>query len=226
MPDSQETTVREHREERYWSRFAHSYDRDGEYIVGKPILQAIVKKLSEERDFGDSVEFGCGTGYFTRVIAKHARHVLATDLSDEMLGAARTQLSELQNVTVLKADCANTGFPAERFDSVVMANLIHVIDDPLPCLQESYRILRDGSLLIVIDFTSYRLGLLKTARLGLRYLRRWGMPPRHGRDALSPEELARLVESAGFRVKNAQLLEAGSNALWVRGLKRAKPLST
>jgi ubiquinone/menaquinone biosynthesis C-methylase UbiE len=219
MYGSQEATVRGHREEQYWSRFAHSYDRDGEYIVGEPILQAIVERLSAERDLGDCVELGCGTGYLTRALAGNARHVVATDLSDEMLEIAQTELSEFQNVTIQKANCYNTGFPAERYDSVLMANLIHVIDAPLPCLQEGYRILRNGGLLIVVDFTSYRLDLFRTAQLGLRYLRRWGVPPRGGRHDLSPEELVRLVKSAGFKVKNVQLLQAESNALYLRGLK-------
>jgi ubiquinone/menaquinone biosynthesis C-methylase UbiE len=224
MRSVQETAVKARREERYWSRFARSYDRDGEYIVGNPILQAILRRLSEERDLGDALEFGCGTGYFTRAMAGQARHVIATDLSDEMLEVARTQLSEFQNVTILNADCASTDFPDERFDTVLMVNLIHVIDDPFPCLQESYRILQSGGLLIAVDFTGYRLDLLRTARLGWRYLRRWGMPPRHGRNDLSPQELTRLVESAGFKVQDVQFLEGGSNALYLRGLKCAKPL--
>jgi ubiquinone/menaquinone biosynthesis C-methylase UbiE len=222
MRSVQETAVKARREERYWSRFARSYDRDGEYIVGNPILQAILKRLSEERDLGDALEFGCGTGYFTRAMAGQARHVIATDLSDKMLEVARTQLSEFQNMTIQKADCTSTGLPAERFDTVLMANLIHVIDDPSPCLQEAHRILQSGGLLIVVDFTGYRLDLLRSVQLGWRYLRRWGMPPRHGRNGLSPEELARLVESAGFKIKDVQLLEGGSNALYLRGLKCAK----
>ena len=219
-------TMKEYREERYWSRFARSYDRDGEYIVGKPILHEIVKRLSEERDLGEAIEFGCGTGYFTRALAGNARHVVATDLSEEMLEVARTQLSEFRNVTIQRADCANTDFPAESFDCVLMANLLHVIDDPFSCLQESYRILRSGGRLIAVDFTSYRLNLRSTAKLGLRYLRRWGLPPRHGRNDPSPEELVRLVERARFKVKNVQLVEAESNAVYLRGLKCAKPLST
>ncbi len=209
--------MKEHREERYWSRFAHSYDRDGEYIVGKPILQAIKKKLSEERCLGDVIEFGCGTGYFTRVIIRNARHVIATDLSDEMLEVARTQLREFQNATIQKADCANTCY-MERFDSVFMANLIHVIDNPLQCLQESYRVLRDGGSLIVVDFTGYRMNFSKKMRLGFRYLRKWGVPPRHGRN-MSPDELVFLVKSAGFKVEDVQLIKGGSNALYLKGRK-------
>ena len=215
-----EMAVKREGEERYWSRFAHSYDRDGEYIVGNSILQAILQRLSEERELGDCLELGCGTGYFTRAVAGQTRHIIATDLSNEMLEVARTQLSQLQNVTIQKADCAGTDFPAEKFDTLMMVNLIHVIDEPLPCLKEGYRVLKPGGMLILVDFTGYRLDLLKTAQLGWRYLRRWGVPPRSGRNDLSPEELGRLVERAGFKVKDLQLLEGGSNALYLRGLKR------
>ena len=214
--------MKQEEEERYWSRFAQSYDRDGEYIVGSSILLAILTKLSEERELGDCLELGCGTGYFTKAVTGQAKHIIATDLSNEMLEISRAQLSQFQNVAIQKADCAGTDFPAERFDTVLMVNLIHVIDEPLPCLQESHRVLRPGGMLILVDFTGYRLDLLKRAQLGWRYLRRWGVPPRNGRNDLSPEELARLVARAGFAVKDVQLLEGGSNALYLRGLKRVR----
>jgi ABC-2 type transport system ATP-binding protein len=221
---TQETRVESHGEERYWSRFAPSYDRDGEYVVGHSILEAILSRLSEEQDLGDSLEFGCGTGYFTRALAEQARHVIATDLSDEMLQVARTELGQFQNVTVQKADCASTDFPTERFDTVLMANLVHVIANPLPCLLESYRILKRAGLLVVVDLTGYRLAPSSALRLAWRYLRKWGVPPRHGRNDLSPEGLKDLVQSAGFRVSDVKLLEGGSNALYLRAIKPAKPL--
>jgi ubiquinone/menaquinone biosynthesis C-methylase UbiE len=226
MRGSRGTTQEGHGEERYWSRFARSYDVDGEYVVGQPILQAIVTRLSQERDLGNCVELGCGTGYFTRAIAGNARHITATDLSDQMLEVARIQLREFENVTIQKADCSDTGLPSGSFDSVLVANLIHILDTPSRCLQEVYRILRHGGLVIAVDLTGYGLGLFKKAQLGMRYLRRWGMPPRHGRDGLSPGELVRLVESARFTVVDVQLIQCGSNALYLRGLKCAKPLST
>jgi len=217
-----EPAVKALKEAQYWGRFASSYDRDGEYVVGHSILGAILERLSEERNLGDALEFGCGTGYFTRALAGQARQVIATDLSDEMLQVARTQLSEYYNVTVQKADCAITDFPADRFDTVLLANLVHVIANPLPCLLESYRILKRAGLLIVVDLTGYRLGIGRTVSLGWRYVRRWGRPPRQGRHDLSPEELACLVTSAGFNIEGVQLLEGGSNALYLRGLKPAK----
>ena len=37
-----------HTEENYWSRFAASYDRDGEYVVGKRIIRQIKKRCSRK----------------------------------------------------------------------------------------------------------------------------------------------------------------------------------
>jgi len=212
--------MKEQSREEYWTRFARSYDRDGEYVVGKPILEAIEKRLLEERCLGDVIEFGCGTGYFTKAIARNAEHVIATDLSDEMLKVARMQLREFQNVTIQKADGTNTSFPTERFDSLFMANLIHVIDSPSQCLRESHRILRDEGSLIVVDFTGYRMSCFDKVKLGFRYLRKWGVPPRHARNDISPHELVLLVESAEFSVEDLQLIENGSNALYLKGKKK------
>jgi ABC-2 type transport system ATP-binding protein len=100
-----------------------------------------------------------------------------------------------------------------------MANLLHVMDRPLQCLLEGYRILREGGVLLAVDFTSYGMRVSQKVTLGLRYLAKWGLPPRQGRDDMSPDELALIVESAGFKVQNVQLMEAGSNALYLRGQK-------
>ena len=216
---SQVSTQNEPCEEQYWSRFAPSYDRDGEYIVGKSSLQAIGQRLAEERDLGACVEFGCGTGYLTRVIARTARSVIATDLSDEMLEVARMELGGFDNVTVQKADCRDSCFPAESFDTAVLVNLVHVIENPSQCLQEANRIVRHRGSLLVVDFTGYGMSFPKKMNLIFKYLRKWGRPPRCGQNDLSPEELVCLVEDSGFGVKDVELLEAGANALYLRGEK-------
>ena len=54
-----------------------------------------MKKLSDESDLGELIEFGCGAGFYTKVLAANASHITATDLSDEMLAMARTQLKDL-----------------------------------------------------------------------------------------------------------------------------------
>ncbi|MBW2003255.1 MAG: methyltransferase domain-containing protein [Deltaproteobacteria bacterium] len=208
----------EHKEQ-YWSKFAFTYSDDQDYVVGKTISQLIINRLSEEHDLGDVIEFGCGTGYFTKEIAKKARNVIATDLSDEMLEIARIQLKESRNINIQKANCEDTYFPSGRFDTVFMANLIHILINPIKALQESHQILRNGGLLIIVDFTGYSMKLFEKMKLGIRYLRKWGMPPRYARNNLSPDELASLVENMDFKVEEVQIMGDKTKALYIRGRK-------
>ena len=192
------------RKEEYWSRFARSFEADQEYIAGKGNVQALVRKLHEEHDLKEVIELGCGTGRFTKEIAGNAKHIVATDLSDEMLEVAKIRLSRFPNVTVQKADCCRTSFRSAIFDTVFMVNLIHVIENPSDALRESYRILRNGGKLLIASGTNYGAKESDIRRRVTRYLKVWGMPPSSYQTSLSPDELASLVESAGFEVDVVQ----------------------
>jgi ubiquinone/menaquinone biosynthesis C-methylase UbiE len=206
--------------EEYWSKYARTYNSDQEYVIGKKILQNITERLSEEREPGDVIEFGCGVGYFTREIAKNARHVIATDLSDEMLKEARIHLKDFQNITIQKVNGEDTSFPSGRFDTVFLANLIHVVENPIKVLQESHQILKNRGLLLVVDFTAYGMNWFERMKLAIRYLRRWGMPPRHGQNNLSPDRLVSFVEEVGFQTEEIQLLGDTTKAIYLRGRKQ------
>jgi len=114
----------ENKKEKYWNKYAYGYDEGVDYVVGKALNKTIIEKLSSEH-LGEVVEYGCGSGYFTKAIASNAKHIIATDISDEMLEMAKVKLSELNNVTIEKADCENSSIPSEKCDCVFMANLIH-----------------------------------------------------------------------------------------------------
>jgi ubiquinone/menaquinone biosynthesis C-methylase UbiE len=205
--------------EEYWSKFAYIYDENQKYVVGEAILKSIIGRLSQESGLGTLIEFGCGAGFFTKALAKNARRVIATDLSDELLEIAEKQLREYQNVIVEKADCENSKYPEGEFDTVVMANLVHVIQHPLMAIQESHRILKDGGLLLVISFTTYTMNWFERLKMGIRFLRTWGKPPRFSRE-LSPDYLCSMVESAGFQVEEVQLMGDKVKALYLKGRKR------
>ena len=193
---------------------------DQEYIVGKRVLDAITERIYKEGELGDVVEFGCGAGYFTRALAKNARQVIATDLSDEMVRMARIHLQGFQNITIHKANCEDTSFPSERFDAVFIGNLIHVAENPTRILQESHQILRDKGLLLAVDFTAFGMNWFERLKLAIRYFRKWGMPPRRGRHRLTPDQLVSLVEEVDFRTEEIQILGDRTKALYLRGRKQ------
>jgi len=161
--------------EKYWSRFPDTYDKNQEYVVGKELLDEITKELNDLPELGELIEFGCGTGYFTETITQKNKNMIATDLSDDLLEIAKKRLNKYQEMTIQKENCMDTSFTSEKFDSVFMANLIHVVENPLKVLQECHRILKDDGMLIIVTFTNYGMKLLEKFKLGIRYLKVWGI---------------------------------------------------
>jgi SAM-dependent methyltransferase len=91
------------------------------------------------------LELGCGTGYFTRELARSDADIVAVDLSPELLEIARTHSSaanvhyEIQNVCALR-------YPDAVFDSVVGSSVLHHLDMK-EALAEIYRVLKQhGSI--------------------------------------------------------------------------------
>jgi len=206
------------KDETFWSKSADTYMNDTRYVAGEAVLQTVTDRLSAERGLGEVVEFGCGTGYFTTIIAPNAEQVVATDLSDDMLAVAREQLRGLPNTIVQKADAEGTTFPPQRFDTVFMANVIHVVGNPHAALRESHRILKAGGRLLTVSFTGYGMAPWDRMALGLRYLQKFGIP-KHSRN-YSAHGLAALVESAGFEIEQAQLIGDKTKAVYLVGVKR------
>ena len=210
----------EEKVERYWSRFQTTYDKNQEYVVGKDLLDHVKEELNNLPDLGNVLELGCGTGYFTEKIVQKANHVYATDLSDELLEMADKRFTNNSKIKIQKEDCMNTSFISDKFDSVFMANLIHVIENPLKALEECNRILKDNGLLIITSFTNYGMKPLEVIKLGFRYMKVWGKPPKYAH-RFSFESLGSLMESAGFAIENHKLVGNKTKSLYLIGRKNA-----
>jgi len=204
--------------EDYWSRFQATYDENQEYVVGIDLLDEVKEKIKRLSDLGQVLELGCGTGYFTEVIAQNADHVFATDLSDELLENAKKRLNKIDNITFQKENCTSTSFVSYQFDTVFMANVIHVIENPSIVLQECYRILKDDGLLIITSFTNHGVKPVDIIKLGFRFLKVWGKPPKYTH-SFSLESLGSLMETAGFSIEEAKLLGDRTKTLYLIGKK-------
>jgi ABC-2 type transport system ATP-binding protein len=165
--------------EEYWSRFADSYDENQEYVVGKDFIGEIDREFSRLPNLGKTVELGCGTGVFTELITPKTMHLVATDLSNELLALARERLNNHPKVVIQKENCMATSFAPGAFDSVFMANLIHVVENPDKVLLECHRIIRIGGKVIIVTYTNFGMHLLDKIKLGLRFFKAWGKPPKH-----------------------------------------------
>lgn len=213
--------MKNQKQEKDWGKMADKFDEISEYVVGKTINKNIFEKLSKEKNLGEVIEFGCGIGYFTKIIAKNAEHIIATDVSEEMLEIAKRELKDYRNISFQVADCKTTNFPDKKFDTVLMVNLLHVIKNPTQALKESYRILKLEGLLIAVDLTGYGMKKFEMLKLGFRYLRKIGKPPKGAKNNLTPEIVKSLAENAGFRIEENILLgdKDKIKALYFKGIK-------
>jgi ubiquinone/menaquinone biosynthesis C-methylase UbiE len=98
----------------------------------------------------DVLEIGCGTGGFARRLAERSRHVLALDLSQEMIRIARERSAQFPSIEFELADVRDRPLPPESFDCIAsIATLHHVsIEETLLKMKAA---LKPGGVLLVLD---------------------------------------------------------------------------
>ncbi len=213
--------VIEKKQPKNWGKLAEQFDEMSDYVVGPEINREICRKLHEEKNLGKVIEFGCGTGYFTKEIINNADNVIITDVSEEMLSVAKKKLANFKNIVFQKVDCRETEFTSEEFNTILMINVLHVIKYPAYAIKESYRILKPGGLLITIDLTSYDMTTIEKLKLFFRFLKKMGMPPiKADKGNLSPNDLASFAENSGFIIKENILIGNKMKALYFKGEKK------
>jgi SAM-dependent methyltransferase len=72
-----------------------------------------------------ALEIGCGTGTFTRLLARRASHVTAIDLSGEMIRVARHRSTGYPNIDYSVGDVLEMDLPVSQFDCIVMIATLH-----------------------------------------------------------------------------------------------------
>ncbi|HZR83957.1 MAG TPA: methyltransferase domain-containing protein [Candidatus Binatia bacterium] len=192
----------------YWSRVARRYDDVADLQIGPATRGLVRERLAKEGWLGDVVELGCGSGFYTPVLAAHADRVLATDSSPGMVDLARERVAS-DRVRFQVEDCEKTSLPDGSFDTAFMALVIH-FTDAARALAEMRRILKPGGTLILanLDFLALR-GFDRVrcfARITYRGIigYRTGPPPRGLSGVLDEERLRELLARSGFEVATVE----------------------
>ncbi|HEY3193127.1 MAG TPA: class I SAM-dependent methyltransferase [Solirubrobacterales bacterium] len=226
--------------ERYHDAAAPSYDSKWGIDFGAVGREQVGAKMRKalgrwpERPFGDALEIGAGTGYFTlnllqdRVIER----ATATDISPGMLATLEENAAELGlQVRTAAAEAETLPFPDESFDLVFGHAVLHHIPDLDQAFSEFARVLRPGGTIAFCGEPSRYGDLLaaipkRTALLAAPVWRRAmrASPRREDPDAeanghaleaevdvhaFSPGDLHRLCQAAGLvevRVRGEELL--------------------
>jgi ubiquinone/menaquinone biosynthesis C-methylase UbiE len=101
------------------------------------------------------IDIGAGTGLFSREFARipTVKKVYALDILDEMIHWMNENLvHHWPNIIPLKMEETSTGLEDNLADIVIMINLYHEFHEPITMLNESYRLLKEGGKLGIVDW--------------------------------------------------------------------------
>jgi len=91
------------------------------------LLERIVPDLFEGK-IGRYLDFACGTGRITEVVARHAEHAVGVDISDSMLGSAREKNPDIR---FLQADLTRESHDLGTFDLITSFRFFGNAEDGL-----------------------------------------------------------------------------------------------
>jgi ubiquinone/menaquinone biosynthesis C-methylase UbiE len=173
--------------------------------------------LSKQIDLGNTLELGCGSGTYSEILAREARHLTATDYSDEMVAFSKQRFESLENVTVEKANCFSMSYPEFSFDTVVMANLLHVVPEPEKAIHECKKVLKRNGRLIIVSFTTEGMAIFNKLGMIYRYLKTFGKPPPTAHK-LTVQKTKMILSDCGFKVDEAKLIGHRTKAIFVNAV--------
>jgi len=200
----------------FWSKVAQKYDRVVDLSIGPKTRSMVRERVAKEGRLGNLAEFGCGTGFYTHVLAGKADSVVATDVSPGMLEVAKDQLSAT-NVTFQVEDCQATSFPDGVFDTAFISLVIH-FTEPDKTLAEMHRILKSGGTLILVNLDPHALNGLDRARCQIRILYhgltgyRVKPPKGFGKNVMTEKQVCDLLSRSGFKVVSTETIKDTSRS--------------
>jgi SAM-dependent methyltransferase len=162
-------------------------------------------------------DFGCGSGTMSRMpgsLVGPSGSVTGIDLHAAQLEQAR-QLSAkdgLANTAFVAVDACATGLPPNGFDLVYCRFLLLHLTDPASCLQEVWRVLKPGGILLAEDGDLASACSIPPTALDAFADLFGRLGPIRGVDYSLANRLCHLVADAGFSVINLKVHQPAERA--------------
>ncbi len=147
---------------------------------------------------GKLLEIGCAGGVFLNAARASGFDVQGVELSSAAADFARATFQ----IPVVTGTVIDARFPDRTFDGVVMADVLEHLPNPVETLEEVWRIMRQGGLLVILSPTQTntlfsRIGLALYGLLGKNVTIQ--LPPYHLFE-YRPSSLRNLLHRTGFHV--------------------------
>jgi ArsR family transcriptional regulator len=121
----------------------------------RPLHHALLE-LTVSTPIGDLLDIGCGQGRVMQLLASRARRAVGVDIDADARRYARAHLllAGLRNCTFRNGDMYALPLGEQRFDTIIIDDVLGDATEPVKVLVEARRYLNDGGRLIIMSATS------------------------------------------------------------------------
>ncbi|MBZ0217889.1 MAG: class I SAM-dependent methyltransferase [Fimbriimonadaceae bacterium] len=154
------------------------------------------------------LEVGCGTGSTALLLASNAGHIIASDLSPNMIAIATEKAREqgVSNISFVAADLFDRMIDGEPYDAIMAFNVLHLLEDTANGIRRINELLKPGGTFISKTVCLPESGIhckLQFMRMVLPLMQMLGMAPYV--NLMKINELEDIISSQGFKI-----IETGS----------------
>lgn len=140
---------------RYWGKRSEGFMQQKRAELRSRQADRWMKEIESRIPSGRKLKIldvGCGSGFFSILLAKRGHEVTGTDLTPEMVECSRQLAGEFQaDCRFLVMDAEKLDFPEEAFDVVISRNLTWTLPHAEKAYQEWLRVLKKGGVLLNFD---------------------------------------------------------------------------
>ncbi|NCB91671.1 MAG: methyltransferase domain-containing protein [Clostridia bacterium] len=139
----------------YWGKRSESFKDQRRAELNSPLAarwMTEIKKMIPQDKKLRILDVGCGTGFFTILLAKEGHEVIGTDLTPEMIEHSRELAKEEgADCSFLVMDAENLEFEDESFDLIISRNLTWTLPHVEQAYKDWHRVLKKDGILLNFD---------------------------------------------------------------------------
>lgn len=176
----------------FYENFADQFDSKMNMYDTNKRVQVIFDELLTEDITGKTLlDAGCGTGWFSKRACEKGAKVVSMDLGEGLLA----QVAKKCDSERVVGSILEIPFPDNSFDYVVSSEVIEHTPDPKKAIQELYRVLKPGGVMVLTTPNKFWYFSLRIANaLNLR--------PYQGLENWTGwREMKRHVQGTGFTIE-------------------------
>ena len=135
--------------EKFFDRISFFWDKSFSLWYGKKEAKKVISRLRLNKN-SVVLDFGCGSGRTTKVLAEKAKTVVAVDLSKKQLESAIKKTKKLNNIIFLKEK--HLRFKKNTFDAVAAVGVLEYLPYPEKKLKTVFACLKKGGTFSFLAF--------------------------------------------------------------------------